>query len=248
VKKRTRSPRYKNTLLLKAIGEHCRNLRVKKGYSIDRVYREGEQLSTSVIHRLENGAADTQISVFYRYAQVLGHDLKELFDLDISGELSTQILPYQEGEDRPKLCVPYYPISVAAGFADPQSLLSEEPSGWVKIETHRQLTGLFAVHIKGRSMEPMIPNGSLCLFRAYQGGTRQNKVLLIKSRRLLDPETEMSYMVKRYKRLTPVTDTQNRNRVVIHLISENKDYSPIVLQSSSEKEISVLAEFIEVIA
>lgn len=248
MKKSTRAPRYKNTRLLRAIGEHCKNLRIKKNYSIDRVYREGEQLSTSVIHRLENGSADTQISVFYRYAQVLGLNLQELFELDLPGELSTQIIPYNENEVRPKACVPYYPISVAAGIASTESLLSEEPSGWVKLDNHRQLVGLFAVHIKGHSMEPMIPNGALCLFRVYQGGSRQNKVLLIKSRRLLDPETEMAYMVKRYRRLTPVGDTQNRNRVVIHLISENKDYKPIVLQSSSEKEITVLAEFIEVIA
>lgn len=249
VSKKLKTARYKNEKLLKAIGEHCRSWRIRKGYTIDRVYREGEQLSTSVIHRLENGAADTQISVFYRYAQVLGLTLKELFDLDIEMRISPQISAYVKNEERPKSSVPYYKIKVAAGQfgsenTGPHNL---EPEGWVKVDHHRQLGEYFATHVFGHSMEPTIPNGALCLFRLYKGGSRQNKIFLVRAYGLLDPETEESFVVKKYKRLTPVQDHQDRGQAVVHLVSENKNYPAIVLMASAEKEVEVIAEFVEVI-
>lgn len=249
VGKKLRTSRYKNEKLLKAIGEHCRSWRIRKGYTIDRVYREGEQLSTSVIHRLENGAADTQISVFYRYAQVLGLSLKEMFDFNIEMKLSPQILTYNKNEERPKSSVPYYKIRVAAGQfgSENTGVNSPEPEGWVKVENHRQLGDYFATHVYGHSMEPSIPNAALCLFRLYKGGTRQNKVFLVRAYGLLDPETEESFVVKKYKRLTPAQDHQDRAQSVIHLISENRNYPAIVLMASAEKEVEVIAEFIEVI-
>lgn len=247
VAKKAKTERYKNEKLLKAIGEHCKNLRVSKGYSIDRIYREGEQLSTSVIHRLENGSADTQISVFYRYAQVLGLQLKDLFNFPLFKILSENLLPYVESEPRPKQTVPYYDIQVAAGRFGTGALNENTPTAWVKIENHRQLSDYFATHVYGSSMEPTIPSGSLCLFRIYKGGSRQNKICLVKARGLKDPETDESFVVKRYKRLTPVAEASSRHQAVIHLISDNKSYPPIILMASQENEVEVLAEFIEVV-
>ncbi|MEK6628730.1 MAG: S24 family peptidase [Bdellovibrionota bacterium] len=248
VGKKTKIKRYKNEKLLIALGEHCKELRLKNDYTIDRMYREGDQLSTSVIHRLENGAADTQISVFYRYAQVLGLPLKELFNFNIEVETSGLIIPFSEEVfERPKLCVPYYNIKVAAGLFGKESLQTEQPKGWVKVEKHRGLADYFATHVIGNSMAPGIPSGSLCLFRLYQGGSRQNKIVLIRARGPLDPDTQESFVVKKYKRLTAVEDTESREQVVVHLISENKAYLPIVLMASNENQIEIIAEFIEVI-
>lgn len=246
--KKTKPPRYKNEKFLKALGQHCQQLRQKKGYTIDRVYREGDQLSTSAIHRLENGAADTQISVFYRYAQVLGLDLMDLFRFSLPPESSAQIRPYDEASpQRPKDCVPYYDIKVAAGSFTQKGFNRQEPAGWVKVSSHRQLGDCFATHVSGRSMEPSIPHGSLCLFRLYQGGTRQNKTFLIRARGLLDPETNESFVVKKYRRITAVDDSQSRSKAIVHLISENPAYPPIVLMASAENQIDVIAELIEVL-
>src|SRR5690606_8892904 len=99
----------------------------------------------------------------------------------------------------------------------------------------------------GRSMEPTIPSGSLCLFRLYQGGTRQNKIFLVKSRGILDPETNEAFVVKKYKRLNAVDDNEHRAKVVVHLLSDNTNYPPIVLMASDESQIEIMAEFIEVL-
>lgn len=246
--KKTKINRYKNTKFLAALGARCKKLRIKSGYTIDRMYREGDQLSTSVIHRLENGAADTQISVFYRYAKVLGLHLKDLFNFSVEEDISERIIPFsEEAAEKPKSTVPYYNIDVAAGAFGSETLHQQQPKGWVKIENHRSLAGYFATHVVGNSMEPTIPGGSLCLFRLYQGGTRQNKIFLISSKGPLDPDTEESFVVKKYKRITHVDDTENREQVVVHLISENKAYSPIILMATNEEQIEVIAEFIEVI-
>ena len=77
-KKKT-PPRYKNPAFAVALGKHCKELRQKKGYSIDRMYREGDQLSPGAIQRLETGDGDVHVSLLLRYAMVLNVPLLDLF-------------------------------------------------------------------------------------------------------------------------------------------------------------------------
>jgi transcriptional regulator with XRE-family HTH domain len=74
----TSSARYKNVPFLKSLGAHCRKLRESKGYSIDRMYREGDTLSPGAIQRLETGSGDVQVSLLYRYAEVLNVPIWQL--------------------------------------------------------------------------------------------------------------------------------------------------------------------------
>lgn len=83
-KKRAKSKRYRNQKLLNALGDHVRKCRIKKGYSIDRLSKEAEQLSPAAIHRVENGQSDCQVSVLYRIADVLEIPLRDLFSFDVS--------------------------------------------------------------------------------------------------------------------------------------------------------------------
>ena len=70
--------RYKNPKFLKALGWHCRALRVMKGYSIAQVAKTGKSLSAGTIDRLERGLADVQITVIVRYAKALGVSVEDL--------------------------------------------------------------------------------------------------------------------------------------------------------------------------
>jgi transcriptional regulator with XRE-family HTH domain len=72
--------RYKNQNFLTALGWQCRTLRVMKGFSVDRLVRESDQLSGGTIDRLERGMADVQITVLLRYAKALELSLPELLD------------------------------------------------------------------------------------------------------------------------------------------------------------------------
>lgn len=242
--------RYKNESFLKALGKHCRKLRVQRGYSIDRLAKESNQLSSSSIDRLERGLADSQILVLLRYAEVLGLTLLELFSfLKEAPQLQkdSRILPYEEGAKPPLGSVPVYPLKVAAGKFSEGRENEAIPLGWIEAGIKGSTKDYFACFVNGDSMLPRIENGSLCLFKKYQGGSRQGKIFLIQARGLSDTETGESFVVKKYMRQTPSRSENPERPAVIHLISENSRFSPIVLVGLSDDEIQTVAEFVRVL-
>lgn len=73
---------FKNEQYLAALGEHCRKLRVKRGYSVNRLAADSEGLSPSVILRLEKGTGAVTVSALLRYADTLEIHPKKLLDFD----------------------------------------------------------------------------------------------------------------------------------------------------------------------
>src|SRR6266446_2815475 len=156
-----------------------------------------------------------------------------------------RILPYRGERTPPPKTVPLIPLRIAAGgFSEGAEV--PEPEGWVAVERRGRLEEMFAAYVSGRSMEPLIPNGALCLFRRNPTGTRQGRIVLVQDRRIVDPDTGGSFTVKRYRRVTEVTDEQSREGVVVHLLPENQDYTPIILANIPEGDVVVVAEFVEV--
>jgi hypothetical protein len=95
---------------------------------------------------------------------------------------------------------PLVPLKAAAGaFGDPQHI-EDDGFEWVAVESrHRLRPGMFVAQVVGKSMEPAIPDGAWCLFRAPVEGTRQGKTVLVQLRDATDPETGQRYTVKRYE-------------------------------------------------
>jgi phage repressor protein C with HTH and peptisase S24 domain len=240
--------RYKNQLFLKTLGAHCRKLRVQKGYSIDRLSKEGDQLSPGAIHRLERGQADVHISLLYRYADVLEIPVSQLlkFEIPVENDKKHSLLPFHENKKQPPNTVPYYPIEIAAGLfgLDSSSL---EPEGWIEVSRKINSKDYFAAHIYGNSMEPTIPEGSLCLFKKYSGGSRNGQIMLVQAKGLKDPEMGYRFVIKRYQRITPLNENQTREHVIIHLLSDNPKFAPIILKNLSEEDISTPAQFVQVL-
>lgn len=87
-KKRPKQVRhFRNDRYLIALGKHCRNLRKRAGLSVNKMARESERLSPSVILRLEAGVGSITISSLIRYAAVLNVHPKRLLDFEFSGDL-----------------------------------------------------------------------------------------------------------------------------------------------------------------
>lgn len=250
---KTKKTRYKNDLFLKSLGQHCRQLRKQKGLSIDRFAKESDQLSSGTIDRLERGLADSQILVLLRYAEVLGCSMLDLFSfLKDNPELSvykdSRIIPYEEGTKPPVRHVPVYPLKVAAGRFSNSELASEAiPIGWVDASLKTDSADYFAAFVRGESMLPKISDGDLCLFKRYTGGSRQGHTFLIQARGLKNAETGEAFVVKKYVRQTPARQSEDDDMSIIHLVSENPKFPPIILMGASDEEIQVLAEFIKVI-
>jgi hypothetical protein len=105
--------------------------------------------------------------------------------------------------------------------------------------------GLFIAKVVGRSMEPKIPNGSWCLFRAPVAGSRNGRILLAQLHEISDPENGGSYTVKRYRRST-IEAEDGRRAGQIALEPINPEFDPILLQDD-ESIGPPLAEMIEVL-
>lgn len=258
IKKKTsklQRKRYRNDAFLKNLGERCRKLRLHKGYSIDRLSKESNQLSPASINRLEHGNADTHILVLLRYAETLGITLYDLFSyLKDSTHIlqDSRIIPYEEGVKPSSSYVPVYSIKVAAGKFSTEDVTNfneeQPPLGWIDANLKGSAQGYFATFVHGESMQPRISNGDLCLFRVYTGGSRQGKIFLIQARSLHDAETGEAFVVKKYMRQTPPRTSQSEEgESVIHLLSENPRFSPIILYGLKDEEIQTIAEFVRVI-
>ena len=56
---------------------------------------------------------------------------------------------------------------------------------------------MFVAQVVGKSMEPAIPDGAYCLFRAPVEGARQGKIVLVRMRDETDPESGQRYSAPR---------------------------------------------------
>jgi SOS-response transcriptional repressor LexA len=105
---------------------------------------------------------------------------------------------------------------------------------------------MFVAQVTGKSMEPAIPDGSWCLFRAPVEGSRQGKTVLVQLRDVADPDTSQRYTVKRYESEKAAKgDSWRHERITLKPV--NPDFKPIVLSDTSAGDVQVIAELVEVI-
>jgi SOS-response transcriptional repressor LexA len=150
--------------------------------------------------------------------------------------------------ERYRTCVPLIPLKAAAGaFSTPQHI-EDDCFDWIQLDTnHRLREGMFVSQVVGRSMEPLIPDGSYCLFRTPVEGTRQGKTVLVQLRDIADPETSQRFTVKRYNS-DKASDGESWRHERITLEPLNPDFDPIVLTDAEEGTIQVIAELVEVLS
>ena len=159
-------------------------------------------------------------------------------------------------ENRYRNCVPLLEdLEAAAGaFSGPHDALGEvaEPdTRWIEVDSGRQLTpDMFAARVVGRSMEPRIPDGSVCLFRRNVAGSRSGRIVLAGLPDAVDPETGERFTVKRYRSEKQSTDDGPWRHVQITLEPLNPDFGPIELVAEDDHgtgAVNILAEFVDVL-
>src|SRR5271163_4801368 len=90
--------------------------------------------------------------------------------------------------------LPRYSLRAAAGKFLENEEITED--GWIEApEDLRLSTDMFVAEIVGHSMEPRIPDGSLCVFRQGVAGSRQGRLVLVEN---LETTGNNRYSVKRY--------------------------------------------------
>jgi hypothetical protein len=101
---------------------------------------------------------------------------------------------------------------------------------------------MFVARVVGRSMEPLIPDDSLCIFRANVTGSRQGKHLLIE--KFSETDFAARYTVKRYTSEKESDSEGSWRHKQIRLEPLNPEFEAFNL---SPDEFRVIAEFVAVL-
>lgn len=148
--------------------------------------------------------------------------------------------------DKFQTLLPLYSLKAAAGYFGDGEVV--EPEGWVEVSNVGRLSeNMFIARAEGKSMEPRIPDGAYCVFKARPGGTRNGRIVLVQSRQISDPDTGGSYTLKRYKSDKVFTSENEWQHSTITLEPLNPDFGPITLTQESESDVMLIAEYITTI-
>lgn len=139
--------------------------------------------------------------------------------------------------------LPLFSLEAAAGYFGAGH--DVERDGWLRVDG-RLSKSMFVAQAVGRSMEPTINDGDLCVFRRYRGGSRGGRIVLAQWTGPDDPETGGSYAVKRYASEKRVVDGRLEGYRVA-LSPANPDFDPIELTPEFQDEVAIVAEFVEVL-
>ncbi|MCY1551877.1 hypothetical protein D9M68_882390 [compost metagenome] len=106
---------------------------------------------------------------------------------------------------------------------------------------------MFVAQVVGRSMEPLVSDGSYCLFRPVPAGSRQGRKLLIWHAGVADTETGGEYTLKVYSSEKTAGDDGEWQHERITLKPLNPEYQPLVLEPEEEGMVIAVAEFLKML-
>ncbi len=181
---------------------------------------------------LEENASDT-LTVTNRES-VLVDDFSRALNRLYRGRVQSEVRPFETH-------LPKYSLRVAAGKFLENEEVAEQ--GWEEAPPDLRLApGMFVAEIVGHSMEPAIPDGALCVFRAGVAGSRNGRLVLVEN---LETAGNNRYTVKKYRsEKTGGRDEWRHSR--IRLESLNPEYPSWDLVPDEEK-YRIVAEFVRVL-
>jgi phage repressor protein C with HTH and peptisase S24 domain len=103
---------------------------------------------------------------------------------------------------------------------------------------------MFVAHVAGRSMEPKIPNGSLCVFRYHVTGSRQGKLVLVMN---YGETGDNRFTIKRYTS-QKVKNAEGWQHSRIRLEPLNPEYEAWDLDPEDESRLKIVGEFVAVLS
>lgn len=108
---------------------------------------------------------------------------------------------------------------------------------------------MFACHVVGESMNKIIPDGAICLFRLNPGGSRSGKIVLVECADTQDGDAGSRYTVKEYQSVKVHTEDGIENQqILLKPRSTNPALTTIELsKEDNEHRYRVIGEFLGVI-
>lgn len=143
--------------------------------------------------------------------------------------------------------IPLYDFYAAAGsFSEMQS---EKDFTLIEVpENVKYKEDYFACKIVGESMNRVIPNGSICLFKPDSGGSRNGKIVLVENIDFQDPDFNSAFTIKTYSSLKITTEEGwKHTSIVLKPNSFDPSYKDIVVNEENGSGMRVVGEFVSVI-
>lgn len=138
--------------------------------------------------------------------------------------------------------LPLWSVRAAAGGYGEQQ--TAEVEDWIEVPAGMKLReDMFVAHVVGRSMEPDIPSGSLCLFRKFGAGSRNGRLVLVED--MSEPEHGERYTIKRYRSKKVEGDDGTWAHSAIWMEPLNPEFEP--WQLTEDKPARVVGEFLSVL-
>ncbi|TXC85170.1 DNA/RNA helicase domain-containing protein [Luteibaculum oceani] len=151
---------------------------------------------------------------------------------------SEPLIPYENA-------VPLFDLKAAAGAFSEEQLVEEENLEWIKVPNHLKASkDLFACRVVGESMNKVIKDGQICIFRKYSGGSRQGKIVLVESTSIQDQDSGSCYTVKEYhSKKTEAEGGWRHASIILKPHSKNPFYQEIELGPAELNDFKVLGIF-----
>ena len=106
----------------------------------------------------------------------------------------------------------------------------------------------FACKIIGDSMNRVIPNGSICIFKPYRGGSRNGKIVLIENMDLQDQDFNSAFTIKTYSSEKFVSEENyEHTSIVLKPNSYDDSYKNIIINEENAAGMRVIGEFVSVL-
>ena len=143
--------------------------------------------------------------------------------------------------------IPLYDFYAAAGtFSEMQSdkefTLIEGP------ENNKSNNDYFACKIIGESMNRVIPNGSICLFKPYTGGSRNGKIVLVENIDIQDQDFNSAFTIKTYSSEKVITEENcEHTSIILRSNSYDDSYKNIILNKENSVGMRIVGEFVSIL-
>jgi uncharacterized protein len=169
---------------------------------------------------------------------------KSVFGTNTSDSVSLKFKIIELDNVKPYInAIPLVDISAAAGtFSEIQQ---HSELTWLELpDNYIAKKGDFICKVSGESMNKIIPNGSYCLFRQEEAGTRNGKIVLVQSTHIDDKEFGSGYTVKQYKSTKKISEgLWEHESIVLRPLSTFREFTDIVLEDDELVDFKVVGIF-----